>query len=464
VKTSHLALDHRPKQFSQLVGQSTAKVIITNGICNNRLGPVLLASGPRGSGKTSTARLIAMALNCRKRKPTSAEPCGKCNSCIRLSEPDPQWSSYLELDAGRAGGVDQIRDLADRLQQPIVEGTQRVVVIDEAHGLTGPAATAALKLLEEPPARTFILLLTTHPHKLLPTIRSRCQEIRFEELSSDEILSALESAETSVTSETLAAIAGAVDGDLRRAFNLVQSAQAGLTAEKLFFSENGLDVLAADLLVQLSVSDLPAAIDRIRAMVGKSQDLVGAQRAIAEISNQVWALSALHADRNATPSLLGVSAVAGAKLKEALENTHADQVSRWMQQLTASWSMVSSGLMRPEAAVGMAVVQLMQASKPPAQAAQLGHPQETLSQQGDSKICSSSGEAGPSFEERWKAIADELDTALVAKLEKCDLAFNGTELQVTGSGLTIRRLQGSIGKLEERLSAFGLTAVTLASR
>lgn len=460
-----LASAHRPQKFAQVAGQASAKAIITNGIVNDCLGPVILACGPRGTGKTSTARLIAKALNCRNRKPDSAEPCGECSSCRRLSEPDPQWSSYLELDAGRARGIDEIRDLADKLEQPIIEGTTRVVVIDEAHGLTGLAATAALKMLEEPPAGTLIALLTTHPHKLLPTIRSRCQEIRFEALSSAEVEQALLAAETGTDEEMITSIAQAVDGDLRRAFNLLQSASSGVSAEKLLFSETGLDVLAADLLAQIAVSDLPAAIDRIKVMVGRGNDAIGAQRAVAEISNQVWALSALHADRKATPASLGISVAAGAKLREAADMTDGAQVQRWMDQLSRSWSMVSSGLMRPEAAVGMAAVQLMQSNTaPPAEVAQMNHPVKPQPQPAKSEGRPPAPVAGDSFEERWKAISLELETSLVSKLEKCDLSMDGTELVVGGSSLTIRRLNGSVERLEKQLSAFGITGVSLASR
>lgn len=442
---------HRPQLFSDLVGQDSAVKLLTSGIVKGNLGPVVLCSGPRGSGKTSSARLIAKALNCRNRTADSAEPCGTCNSCRRLSEPDPQWSSFIELDAGRVGGVDSIRDLADRFNEPVIEGTTRVAVIDEVHGLTGQAATAALKLLEEPPIGTFIVLATTHPHKLLPTIRSRCQEIRFQALSAPDVEKALVRVESGVSSEIISQIAAAVDGDLRRALNLLQSAQSGLSGDQLLYGDAGSDRLAADLLHQLSVSDVPMAIDRVKLLVANGNDAIGAQRAVAQISNQLWALSGLHADPKASASQLGVSLPAMKKLKEAAAMTDAAQVSRWMQQLSASWSMVSSGLMRPEAAVGMAVIQLLQANKAPApQPKAVAAPAAAATPQPQDSDAA----------DRWAAIRDELETSLLTQLEKCDVALAGDVATITGSALLIKRLQGNPA-LESQLRAFGFTTVEL---
>ena len=457
--TLQLASAHRPQRFDELVGQTTAKAIITAGITNDRLGPVLLFSGQRGTGKTTTARLIAKSLNCRNRNPSTAEPCGKCNSCQRFAEPDPQWSSYLEIDAGRAGGVDSIRDLADLLDEPVIEGNCRMVVIDEAHGLTGQAATASLKLLEEPPAGTIIALLTTHPQKLLPTIKSRCQEVRFMALSAEEVSAALKKAGSEVSEETIDHIASAVDGDLRRAFNLLQSAQAGVAPEKLLFGEGGADVLAADLLLQIATAETPSAIDRVKLLVGNGKDAIGAQRAVAEISNQLWALTVLHSNNKTTAAQLGVSARAHQTLKELLSITDAAQVQRWVAQITESWSMVSTGLIRPEAAVGIAAFQLMQASKPPArQVAPAPTPSPQPTAATPQPVADTDGD------DRWQSIATEMETSLVAKLEKCERIFNGDALQIRGSGLVIKRLEGSLSSLEQQLAAFGINNVSLVKR
>ena len=336
----------------------------------------------------------------------------------------------------------------------MIEGTTRVVVIDEAHGLTGQAATAALKMLEEPPIGTFIVLVTTHPHKLLPTIRSRCQEVRFQALSAPDVESALAKVESGVSSETISQIAGAVDGDLRRALNLLQSAQSGLDGDQLLYGDAGSDVMAADLLHQLSVSDMPMAIDRVKVLVGKGNDSIGAQRAVAEISNQLWALSALHAEPKASASQLGVSAPAMAKLKDAAAMTDAAQVSRWMQQMTSSWSMVSSGLMRPEAAVGMAVIQLLQANKAPAPA-----PQPKAAAPQPAPAATPQPQAADDSD-RWDAIRDELETSLLTQLEKCEVVLAGEVATITGSALSIKRLQGNPA-LQTQLGAFGLTTVEL---
>ena len=166
-------------------------------------------------------------------------------------------------------------------------------------------------------------------------------------LSAEEVSAALKKAGSEVSEETIDHIAAAVDGDLRRAFNLLQSAQAGVAPDKLLFGEGGADVLAADLLLQIATAETPSAIDRVKLLVGNGKDAIGAQRAVAEISNQLWALTVLHCNNKTTAAQLGVSARAHQTLKELLSITDAAQVQRWVAQITESWSMVSTGLIRP---------------------------------------------------------------------------------------------------------------------
>ena len=279
-------------------------------------------------------------------------------------------------------------------------------------------------------------------------------------LSADEVSSALKKAGTEVSDETIDHIASAVDGDLRRAFNLLQSAQAGVAPEKLLFGEGGADVLAADLLLQIATAETPAAIDRVKLLVGNGKDAIGAQRAVAEISNQLWALTVLHNNSKTTAAQLGVSAKSHQTLKELLSITDAAQVQRWVAQITESWSMVSTGLIRPEAAVGIAAFQLMQASKPPARQAA---PSPTPSPQ-PTASAEPKPEPQPGDDDRWQSIAMEMETSLVARIEKCERIFSGDTLQIRGSGLVIKRLEGSLSSLEKQLAAFGINSVSLVKR
>ena len=173
---------YRPRRFDELKGQDHVVRALRNAVINNREGQAYLFSGPRGTGKTSTARILAKVLNCEKLK--DGEPCGACNSCTSIDT----GSSYdvLELDAASNNGVDNMRDLIERaaLGNP---GRHRVFILDEVHMLSKPAEAALLKTLEEPPDHVVFVLATTDPQKVSETIRSRTQHLQFHLLPLQEL-------------------------------------------------------------------------------------------------------------------------------------------------------------------------------------------------------------------------------------------------------------------------------------
>ena len=180
--TQSLYRRYRPRRFDELKGQDHVVRALRNAVINNREGQAYLFSGPRGTGKTSTARILAKVLNCEKLK--DGEPCGKCNSCVSIDV----GSSYdvLELDAASNNGVDNMRDLIERaaLGNP---GRHRVFILDEVHMLSKPAEAALLKTLEEPPEHVVFVLATTDPQKVSETIRSRTQHLQFHLLPMQEL-------------------------------------------------------------------------------------------------------------------------------------------------------------------------------------------------------------------------------------------------------------------------------------
>ena len=180
--TQSLYRRYRPRRFDELKGQDHVVRALRNAVINNREGQAYLFSGPRGTGKTSTARILAKVLNCEKLK--DGEPCGKCNSCLSIDA----GSSYdvLELDAASNNGVDNMRDLIERaaLGNP---GRHRVFILDEVHMLSKPAEAALLKTLEEPPDHVVFVLATTDPQKVSETIRSRTQHLLFHLLPLQEL-------------------------------------------------------------------------------------------------------------------------------------------------------------------------------------------------------------------------------------------------------------------------------------
>ncbi|MBS3934009.1 MAG: DNA polymerase III subunit gamma/tau [Truepera sp.] len=212
----------RPHTFAQVVGQEHVKEVLVTAIAKARLGHAYLFSGPRGVGKTTTARLLAMAVNCQA--VPSARPCGDCASCRLVrqgSHPD-----VIELDAASNNSVEDVRDLREKVGLSAALGGTRVWILDEAHMLSRAASNALLKTLEEPPAQLLFVLATTEPEKLPPTILSRCQHFRFRRLSETEIAAKLaqlcHQADVPAEPSALQLVAKAADGAMRDAESLLE--------------------------------------------------------------------------------------------------------------------------------------------------------------------------------------------------------------------------------------------------
>ena len=167
---------YRPQTFSEVVGQEAVVRTLTNAIGAGRVRQAYLFAGPRGTGKTSLARILAKGVNC-ERGPT-AEPCGVCNSCVSISSGSSL--DVIEMDAASQRGIDDIREIRDRVILQPVEGRSKVYILDEAHQLTDAAWNALLKLIEEPPPHLLFVFCTTELAKVLPTVRSRCQTFVFQ--------------------------------------------------------------------------------------------------------------------------------------------------------------------------------------------------------------------------------------------------------------------------------------------
>ncbi|QGQ99225.1 DNA polymerase III subunit gamma/tau [Paenibacillus psychroresistens] len=187
---AHIALYRtwRPQRFQDVVGQKHIIQTLQNSLKENRLTHAYLFSGPRGTGKTTAAKILAKAVNC-ERGP-APEPCNECSSCIRITS--GAVLDVVELDAASNRGVDEIRDIRDKVKYAPTEVRQKVYIIDEVHMLTTEAFNALLKTLEEPPAHVMFILATTEPHKIPATIISRCQRFDFRKVSLEEQVARLE--------------------------------------------------------------------------------------------------------------------------------------------------------------------------------------------------------------------------------------------------------------------------------
>ena len=170
-----LARKWRPQTFHELVGQDHVSRTLLNALQGGRVAHAFLFSGPRRSGKTTTARILAKALNCHEG--TTGEPCGKCVSCIEITAGN--CMDVLEIDAASNTGVDNVRDLIEELQYRPARDRNKIYIIDEVHMLSTAAFNALLKTLEEPPPHVAFILATTEYHKIPATILSRCQQYSF---------------------------------------------------------------------------------------------------------------------------------------------------------------------------------------------------------------------------------------------------------------------------------------------
>ncbi len=173
---------YRPSNFNEVAGQKAIVQTLSNALKNNKISHAYLFTGPRGTGKTTMANLFAKAIKCEK---GNGEKCNRCDNCIsanKSAHPD-----IIEIDAASNNGVEEVRDLIEKCKFAPIKGKYKVYIIDEVHMMTPGAFNALLKTLEEPPAHVVFILATTEPHKVLPTILSRCQRYDFSKIDDNAI-------------------------------------------------------------------------------------------------------------------------------------------------------------------------------------------------------------------------------------------------------------------------------------
>ena len=277
----------RPQTLAEVVGQEHVTQTLRHALESERVAHAYLFCGPRGTGKTSTGRILAKAVNCLVNG--RGEPCGDCDMCQAVTQ--GRALDIIEIDAASNRGIDEIRELRERVNFAPNRARYKVYIIDEVHMLTEPASNALLKTLEEPPPHAIFILATTEPHKMLPTILSRCQRFDFHRLSHTAVVSKLmyicEEEDVSVEPQALRLIAKGVSGSLRDAENLLQQLVIYYGNQiNVHQAEDVLGITAdfrvKELAKHIANKDITAGLATINSLVSDGLDLSQFNRGLVE--------------------------------------------------------------------------------------------------------------------------------------------------------------------------------------
>ena len=359
----------RPQTFDDVVGQEHVVQTLRNAIISGRVAHAYLFSGPRGTGKTTLARLLAKAVNCLNPDPAQ-RPDDTCAICTAISE--GRLLDLIELDAASNRGIDEIRDLREKIHFSPSQARYKVYVVDEAHMLTEPAFNALLKTLEEPPPHAIFVLATTDPQKVPVTIVSRCQPFSFRRLTLDEIVSRLrqlvDAEGLQADPAALALVARQATGSLRDAISLLDQLAAG---EEAITIERAQDVLGAGAIAHvmaladaLASGDAAAGLNAINAAIDEGADARQLARQIVEY------LRGLMLIKLGDGSQINVSSEQRTRMEEQAARLDLDRVIRATKLFNQAASELKTGW-QPQLPLELATIDALNRSAeaaPPAPA------------------------------------------------------------------------------------------------
>jgi DNA polymerase-3 subunit gamma/tau len=329
-----LARKYRPQKFSEVIGQEHVTRTLKNAIEQERIAHGYIFSGHRGIGKTTVARILAMALNCRSSDKPVAEPCGVCDSCMEIRAGNAV--DVIEIDAATNRGIDEIRELREAARYRPARDRFKIYILDEAHQITDAAFNALLKTLEEPPGHVIFMLATTQPEDIPQTIRSRCQHFSFRAVKFEQIVEQLRDLcgreNIQADEDALALLAEAGDGSMRDALSILDQAIAS--------SQGKLSAEAVRQLIGVAPSGILEEIMQAVARSSSEEILQTVDRLLAEGQNPVhFARQLVRFLRNATvakvagadSSLLQISSDERARVGRVAELFSEEELTRHLQ-------------------------------------------------------------------------------------------------------------------------------------
>ena len=282
---------YRPQTFDEVAGQKHIIRTLRNALANNKIAHAYLFCGPRGTGKTTMAKLLAKALNCEE---GFGHQCNKCSNCIEITE--GSHPDVIEIDAASNNGVEQVRDLIDKVNYLPIKGKYKVYIIDEVHMMTDNAFNALLKTLEEPPAHVIFILATTEPHQIIPTILSRCQRYDFTKVADADIeermITVLKQEGVQYDKAAVRAIISLADGGMRDALSILDQILAysnnSLSVEDVY-SIFGLisNKEKVGLIQDINAGDISATLEKVKNFSEGGIDIARLTQDILEILKDV---------------------------------------------------------------------------------------------------------------------------------------------------------------------------------